>query len=76
MPLYAYSCRDCGETFETLVLSGETPVCRACASERLDQEIALIATPRRGGESAQAVAGCASGDMGACCGGACGMAEA
>jgi putative FmdB family regulatory protein len=73
MPLYAYSCRDCGETFETLVMTGETPVCASCASEKLDRQLSLIAAPRRGGENADAPASC---DFGGCCGGACQMAEA
>ena len=37
MPIYAYRCRGCGEQFETLVMSGETPVCAACASADLGQ---------------------------------------
>ena len=75
MPLYAYACRDCGDNFETLVMSGETPACPACASEKLDQQISLIAQPSRGGEAAPAFAGCAGDEAGVCCGG-CPMAEA
>jgi putative FmdB family regulatory protein len=74
MPLYAYACRDCGETFETLVMSGETPICPTCASETLDQQLSLIAAPKRGGDAAPAFAGCSGGEMGACCGG-CPMGE-
>jgi putative FmdB family regulatory protein len=76
MPLYAYACRECGDNFETLVMSGETPVCRACASENLERQLSLIAKPGRGGETAPAFAGCDASPMGACCGGACQMAEA
>jgi putative FmdB family regulatory protein len=71
MPIYAYRCRDCGKQFSTLVMSGETPACEACASADLEQQLSLIATPSKGGESAPAMA--ASCDMmGGCgCAGAC-----
>jgi putative FmdB family regulatory protein len=72
MPLYVYASRDCGETFEMLVTPGETPACRACDSDKLNQQISLIATPRRGGETAPAMASCAAGDM-CCC--ACDIAD-
>ena len=74
MPLYAYACRDCGDEFETLVMSGETTACPACASEKLDQQISLIARPSRGGEAGAGFAGCAGDAAGVCCGG-CPMAE-
>jgi putative FmdB family regulatory protein len=76
MPLYAYACRDCGDNFETLVMSGETPACPACASEKLDQQISLIAKPNSGGDAGSAFAGgCEKAAAGMCCGG-CPMAEA
>jgi putative FmdB family regulatory protein len=72
MPIYAYHCRDCGEDFETLVRSGETPACETCASDDLDQRLSLIASPAKGGETAGAAAmacdapgGCACAGMGA-----------
>ena len=69
MPIFAYRCRDCGEEFETLVMSKETPVCRACASEALEQQLALIAVPRRGGDVAPEMSACPAAEAGACCGG-------
>ena len=66
------ACRDCGETFETLVMPGDAPACRACDSEMLNQQISLIATPRRGGETG--MASCAAADTR--CGWACEMADA
>jgi putative FmdB family regulatory protein len=70
MPLYAYACRECGESFETLVMSGETPACPSCASEKLERQISLIAQPNRGGDAAPAFAGgCSGGEAGVCCGG-------
>jgi putative FmdB family regulatory protein len=71
MPIYAYRCRDCGKEFSTLVMSGETPVCEACASADLEQQLSLIAVPNKGGESAPATAS-ACDMMGGCgCAGAC-----
>ena len=70
MPLYAYRCRDCGKEFETLVSSGETPVCRSCDSADLERQLSLIASPAKGGEAAPAMAACDA--MGGCgCAGAC-----
>jgi putative FmdB family regulatory protein len=70
MPIYAYRCRDCGKEFTALVMSGETPVCEACASADLEQQLSLIATPSKGGEAAPAMATCDA--MGGCgCAGAC-----
>jgi putative FmdB family regulatory protein len=67
MPIYAYHCRDCGEEFETLLMGGETPSCRACAGDDLDQRPSLIASPAKGGESlaetCDAPGGCACAGM-------------
>jgi len=68
MPIFAYRCRTCGKEFQTLVRSGETPLCEACHSADLDRQVSLIATPNRGGEAGPETS--ASGaDMGSC---ACG----
>ena len=74
MPIFAYRCRSCGEQFQTLVMSGETPVCKSCESVDLDQQLSLIASPAKGGEvDAAPMKTCAmTGDP--CCGGGCGMA--
>jgi putative FmdB family regulatory protein len=76
MPIYAYRCRDCGKAFQTLVMSGETPVCEACDSADLEQQLSLIAEPSRGGESGPSMAACDA--MGGCgCAGMCpAMADA
>ncbi len=72
MPIYAYRCRDCGQEFSTLVMSGETPECERCASVHLDQQLSLIASPNKGGEAAPAMAAGACDMMGGCgCAGAC-----
>jgi putative FmdB family regulatory protein len=68
MPLYAYRCRACGKEFETLVTSGETPVCKACGGADLERQLSLIAAPAKGGDSAPALAPCGA-PMEACHGG-------
>jgi len=51
MPIYSYACKKCGEGFQTLVRSGEEPACPACGAVELEQQLSLIATPARGGDS-------------------------
>ena len=69
MPIYAYCCRNCSREFETLVMPGETPLCQACNSEDLAQQLSLTASPAKGGDSEQAATacdaagGCACADM-------------
>ncbi len=58
MPIYAYRCRDCSQEFETLVMPGETPLCQACDSEDLVQQLSLIASAAKGGDSQSAPAAC------------------
>lgn len=75
MPIFAYRCRSCGHQFETLVMSGETPVCKTCESADLEQQLSLIASPNKGGEIDAAPMKTCGMDGGMCCGGAgCGMA--
>ena len=54
MPIYAYACRACGESFQTLVRSNETPECPTCKSADLERRLSLIASPSKGGEDAGA----------------------
>ncbi|WP_294534028.1 zinc ribbon domain-containing protein [uncultured Rhodoblastus sp.] len=65
MPIYGYRCAKCGETFQTLVRSGETPSCPSCESVDLQQQLSLIASPAKGGESD--AASCASAGAGPGC---------
>ena len=74
MPLFAYRCRSCGEVFQTLVMSGETPVCKTCESADLEQQLSLIAAPAKGGDEPLMAGRCEAAEAGMCCGGACGLA--
>lgn len=53
MPLYDYTCKKCGHTFELLVTSGSEPACPHCGSDRLQQ---LIGAPAAPGRSAAIIA--------------------
>jgi putative FmdB family regulatory protein len=48
MPIYEYSCKGCGHQFETLVRSGSTPACPACASTELERQLSLPAVHSSG----------------------------
>ena len=51
MPIYGYQCKKCGEAFQTLVRSGEEPVCPSCGGAELEQQLSLIASPAKGGDN-------------------------
>ncbi len=51
MPLYAFSCTDCGREFEQLLRVDETPACPNCGGSHAQRLISLIAKPAAGGPS-------------------------
>ncbi|MDR3448979.1 MAG: zinc ribbon domain-containing protein [Alphaproteobacteria bacterium] len=67
MPIYGYRCSKCGENFQTLVRSGETPECPSCGGVELVQQLSLIASPAKGGDSD--APSCSSVGPGPGCGG-------
>lgn len=48
MPIYEYSCKQCGREFETLVRAGSTPACPACAGTELERRHSLPAVHSSG----------------------------
>ncbi len=53
MPIYEYTCKACGRSFEELVLrrSDESEVrCRACGNRRVEKLMSRPAAARTGGE--------------------------
>lgn len=48
MPLFEFTCRVCGKTFETLVMGNRRPVCPSCGSDELDKLYSTFAA--HGGE--------------------------
>ena len=43
MPIYEYTCKSCGNEFETLVRKNKTPVCASCGSADLERRFSLPA---------------------------------
>ncbi len=43
MPLYEYSCRQCGRQFEVLMRAGVTPACPACRAEDVEKIFSVFA---------------------------------
>ncbi len=37
MPLFEFTCRSCGHTFESLVLGSRRPLCPKCSSAELEK---------------------------------------
>jgi len=68
MPIYEYSCGECGVDFEKLVGPRMAVVCPSCQSARINRRLSLVGvkTGSRFGESAMPTSG------GGCCGGGCG----
>jgi hypothetical protein len=56
------------QQFQTLVRSGETPVCEACNSIDLDQQLSLIAAPNKGSEAGTETDADSAGMGGCACG--------
>ncbi|MGO8740225.1 FmdB family zinc ribbon protein [Rhodoblastus sp.] len=65
MPIYGYECKKCGASFQTLVRSGEEPVCPSCGAAELERQLSLIASPARGGDNDTPSPSCGT-DGGAC----------
>jgi len=58
VPVYEYTCPDCGENFEKLVRSSDTsPVrCPKCDSEKVKKKLSKIANTNRSSSNAGSVA--------------------
>jgi putative FmdB family regulatory protein len=47
MPIYEYSCEDCGNEFELLVRDSEPPACPTCGTSRLEKRFSVPAAHTR-----------------------------
>jgi putative FmdB family regulatory protein len=52
MPIYEYTCRECGKQFEQLVRGDSTPECPACQSTRLEKMLSAFAVSSGNADSA------------------------
>ena len=71
MPIYEYTCRQCGSRFEQLVRSERDErslSCPECGAKKPTRELSVIATPRAAGPSSRASGPCGScGDPNGAC---------
>jgi putative FmdB family regulatory protein len=74
MPIYEYTCDDCGQEFELLIRGSEKPACPACTGGHLTRAMSVPAAHMR---SAKDTACPAQGmcDASHCSSGQCGMAQ-
>ena len=61
MPLFEYTCADCGKAFEVFMREGVTPVCPSCRSERVEKQLSAFAVGAVSGKPAPMPAGHACG---------------
>jgi putative FmdB family regulatory protein len=67
MPIYEYTCRDCGTNFEELLLSAkETVSCRSCRSKKVERHMSTFNSPASQEAGAKMGGGC--GCMPSTCG--------
>lgn len=45
MPIYEYSCKNCGHNFEELVSAGEIVICPACKSKKVLRLLSTFSSP-------------------------------
>jgi putative FmdB family regulatory protein len=76
MPIYEYTCRDCGHEFEILVRNGEKPSCPSCGREQLTKNLSVpaahVAGPAQPACPAKEAGACG---MSNCCGQGCGISQ-
>lgn len=57
MPIFEYTCQDCGREFEKLVRSGEQPACPHCQSTHLNKHLSVFAAASTSAEPTLAPCG-------------------
>jgi putative FmdB family regulatory protein len=70
MPIYDFSCRDCGRAFDELVRAGTRVQCPACGGARVERLLSLPARPVGAAKPAD-FSGLGPPAGGGCCGGGC-----
>ena len=74
MPIYEYTCQECGSEFEHLHRSGEEAACPSCGQTRLTKRFSVPAA-HSGGSSEPSCGAAEAGlcNPGGCCGQGCGL---
>jgi putative FmdB family regulatory protein len=68
MPIYEYTCPECGETFDKLVRSADAEIaCPRCGSREVRKKVSVFASSSRGmgsgNDASAASTGCAPGGL-------------
>ncbi|MBQ9407670.1 MAG: zinc ribbon domain-containing protein [Desulfovibrio sp.] len=74
MPIYEYSCKNCGQDFEELIFDDMTPACPHCGSTDTHKLVSCCARYQRnvsGNDSASTSSGASTGGCAGCSGGHC-----
>ena len=74
MPIYEYTCEECGNTFEELVFGDETPPCPSCKSDKTHKLLSATRFKMPGGtvsaptgaSGGSGCAGCSGGNCSTC----------
>ena len=74
MPIYEYTCNDCGQEFELLVRGEEKPSCPSCGREDLSKSFSVPAAHTAGSKEPACPARDSCGAQ-HCCGNNCGMGQ-
>jgi putative FmdB family regulatory protein len=74
MPIYEYTCDDCGSEFELLIRGEEKPACPSCGKGRVTRSLSVPAAHTGTTRDPSCPARNACG-MPHCGGGGCGMAD-
>lgn len=64
MPIFEYTCQDCGHAFEVLVRSSTVPECPRCHSIQLEKQLSVVG--KVGVSSGREAAPVAAGPCGTC----------
>jgi putative FmdB family regulatory protein len=60
MPIFEYRCRDCGNFFETIVLSSQEKItCPACHTTAVDKQLSVFSSPAQAKDADASAGGCA-----------------
>ncbi len=51
MPIFEYTCRDCDNSFEALLMGSETAACPKCRSTKLIPRLSVFAVQAKGSVS-------------------------
>ena len=64
MPLYEYSCRDCGRRFEQIVFGKTVPACPSCESRKVSKLLSVFAVASSEGSRSELESPAACGTCG------------